>query len=262
MIASTMGPMARARQPSGPDPRQNRLLAALPGPDYEALRPTLEPVVLACGMALYESGSPQPYLYFPAGGIVSLLYLLEDGSSTEIALTGREGVVGIALFMGGGATPSRAVVQIPGHAWRMRAARMKRSFDRGGALQPLLLRYTQALITQMTQAAVCNRHHAVDQQVCRWLLLALDRLASSEIRMTQERIAHLLGVRREGVTEAAGRLQSAGLIEYSRGRIRVLERAGLEQRVCECYAVVRREYERLLPALTPAKAGSPPAGCS
>ena len=254
--------MARARQGSEPDPRQNRLLAALPEADYEALRPALEPVVLAPGMALYESGRPQPYLYFPASGIVSLLYLLENGSSTEIALTGREGVVGVSLFMGGGATPSRAVVQIPGAGWRMRAASMKLSFDRGGALQPLLLRFTQALITQMTQTAVCNRHHAVDQQVCRWLLFVLDRLGSSVVAMTQERIAHLLGVRREGVTEAAGRLQAEGAIEYSRGRIRVLERAGLERGVCECYAVVKGEYDRLLPALTPATDGSPPASRS
>jgi CRP-like cAMP-binding protein len=203
-------------------------------------------------MALYESGRTQPWLYFPASGIVSLLYLLEDGSSTEIALAGREGAVGISLFMGGGVTPSRAVVQIPGHAWRMRAAQMRRSFERGAALQPLLLRYTQALITQMTQTSVCNRHHAIDQQVCRWLLLALDRLGTAEVRMTQERIAHLLGVRREGVTEAAVRLQAAGIIEYRRGRIRVLSRAGLEARACECYAVVRGEYERLLPPLTPA----------
>lgn len=261
-MRGTIRPMARVRQPSAPDPRRNRLLAALPAPDYQALLPALEPVALAPGMALYESGRPQPYLYFPASGIVSLLYLLEDGSSTEIALTGSEGVIGISLFMGGGVTPSRAVVQVPGYAWRMRAAPMKLSFDRGGALQPLLLRFTQALITQMTQTAVCNRHHAVDKQVCRWLLLALDRLPSSEIRMTQERIAHLLGVRREGVTEAAGKLQAAGLIEYSRGRIRVLNRGGLERRACECYAVVRSEYERLLPALTPATADPPRAGRS
>ena len=254
--------MVRARPPGGSDPRQNRLLAALSEPDFQALLPALEPVALAPGMALYESGRAQPWLYFPASGIVSLLYLLEDGSSTEIALAGREGVVGISLFMGGGVTPSRAVVQIPGHAWRMRAAPMKLSFDRGGGLQPLLLRFTQALITQMTQTAVCNRHHAVDQQVCRWLLLVLDRLATSEVRMTQERIAHLLGVRREGVTEAAGKLQAEGVIEYSRGRIRVLERAGLERRVCECYAVVRGEYERLLPPLRLATDGSARAGHS
>ena len=239
--------MARARLASGPDPRQNRLLAALSEADYEALVPALEPVALAPGTALYESGRAQPYLYFPASGLVSLLYLLEDGSSTEIAQTGRDGVVGISLFMGGGATPSRAVVQIAGDAWRWRAAPMKASFARGGALPALLLRFTQALITQMTQAVVCNRHHAIEQQVCRWLLLALDRLAATEIRMTQERIANLLGVRREAVTEAAGKLQAARLVAYSRGRIRVLERGALEQRACECYAVVRDEYERLLP---------------
>lgn len=254
--------MARPRQVSSPDPRQNRLLATLSEPDYQALLPALEPIVLTAGMALYESGRAQPYLYFPVSGIVSLLYLLEDGSCTEVALTGREGVVGISLVMGGGATPSRAVVQIAGHAWRMRAAAMKTNFASGGALQPLLLRFTQALITQMTQTAVCNRHHAVEQQLCRWLLLALDRLASSEIRMTQERIAHLLGVRREGVTEAAGKLQAAGLIEYSRGRIRVLDRKGLEQHVCECYAVLSREYDRLLPAVKPGTAGSPRASHS
>jgi CRP-like cAMP-binding protein len=258
--------VAPSRRPSLPDPRQNRLLAALPEPEFERLAPTLEPVALAAGTALYESGRAQPYLYFPASGIVSLLYLLEDGASTEIALTGWEGVVGVSLFMGGGVTPSRAVVQIAGHAWRMRAAAMKRSFARGEALQGLLLRFTQALITQMTQTAVCNRHHAVDQQLCRWLLLALDRLGSSEVRMTQERIANLLGVRREGVTEAAGKLQGAGAIEYSRGRIRVLDRDALEARACECYAVVKGEYERLLPAVAPgvrpATAGPPPAGRS
>jgi CRP-like cAMP-binding protein len=255
----TIRRVARARQPSGPDPRQNRLLAALPEADYQEVVPALEPVPLSAGMALYESRRPQPYLYFPASGIVSLLYLLEDGASTEVALTGREGAVGVSVFMGGGATPSRAVVQIAGHAWRMRAAPMKRSFDRGDALQGLLLRFTQALITQMTQTAVCNRHHAVDRQVCRWLLFALDRLAGREIRMTQERIASLLGVRREGVTEAAGKLQAAGVIEYSRGRIRVLDRAALEAGACECYAVVKDEYERLLPAVMPATAGLPRA---
>jgi CRP-like cAMP-binding protein len=240
--------VAHARQPSVPDPRQNRLLAALPEFEFQRLASILEPVALATGTALYESGRRQPYLYFPASGIVSLLYVLEDGASTEIALTGREGVVGVSLFMGGGVTPSRAVVQIAGHGWRMRAAAMKRSFDRGEVLQGLLLRFTQALITQMTQTAVCNRHHAVDQQLCRWLLFALDRLGSSEVRMTQERIANLLGVRREGVTEAAGKLQEAQLIAYSRGRIRVLDRGALEARACECYAVVTTEYERLLRA--------------
>jgi CRP-like cAMP-binding protein len=240
---------------SAPDARTNRLLAALPEADYRALAPGLQPVALAPGLALYESGRPQPWLYFPVSGIVSLLYVLEDGSSTEVALTGREGVVGISLFMGGGVTPSRAAVQVPGHAWRLSAAAMRGSFALGGALQPLLLRFTQALLTQMTQTAVCNRHHAVEQQVCRWLLLALDRLPTSEVRMTQERIANLLGVRREGVTEAAGRLQAAGVIEYKRGRIRVLERKGLEERACECYAVLRREYERLLPPVRPATGG-------
>ncbi len=219
--------MASTR-PTQPHPRHNRLLAALPPEEYDEVLPALEPVALAPGMVLYESGDPQPYLYFPDSGMVSLLYLLEDGGSTELAVTGSEGVVGVSLFMGGGTTPSRAVVQIRGHAWRMRPARMKRSLALGGALQPLLLRFTQALITQMTQ----------------------------------ERIAHLLGVRREGVTEAAGRLQAAGFIEYSRGRIRVLERAPLEGLVCECYAVVKSEYERLLPALRPATGGPPPAGRS
>lgn len=257
-----MGEMASKRPTPKIDPRHNRLLAALPQDDYEDVVPTLEPVALSRGMALYESGDPQPYLYFPDSGLVSLLYLLENGGSTELAVTGSEGVVGVSLFMGGGTTPSRAVVQIPGHAWRMRPGPMQRSFARGGALQPMLLRFTQALITQMTQAAVCNRHHSVDQQVCRWLLFALDRMPSNEIPMTQERIAHLLGVRREGVTEAAGRLQTAGFIEYSRGRIRVLERAQLESSVCECYAVVKSEYDRLLPALRPATAGPPPAGRS
>ena len=254
--------MASTRPTLPTDPRHNRLLAALPPDEYEEVLPALEPVPLKPGMALYESGDPQPYLYFPESGLVSLLYVLEDGGSTELAVTGSEGVVGVSLFMGGGTTPSRAVVQIPGYGWRMRAGPMQRSIARGGALQPLLLRFTQALITQMTQVAVCNRHHSVDQQVCRWLLFALDRRPSNEIPMTQERIAHLLGVRREGVTEAAGRLQAAGVIEYSRGRIKVLERAQLESTVCECYAVVKREYDRLQPALRPVTAGPPPAGRS
>jgi CRP-like cAMP-binding protein len=254
--------MAPTRHTLQTHPRRNRLLAALPEDEYEELVPALEPIVLTPGMALYESGDAQPYLYFPDSGMVSLLYLLEDGGSMELAVAGSEGVVGVSLFMGGDTTPSRAVVQIRGHAWRMRPAPMKRSIARGGALQPLLLRFTQALITQMTQVAVCNRHHSVDQQVCRWLLFALDRAGSSEIRMTQERIAHLLGVRREGVTEAAGRLQTAGVIEYSRGRIRVLDRAQLESLVCECYSVVKSEYDRLLPALRPATGGPPPAGRS
>jgi CRP-like cAMP-binding protein len=198
-------------------------------------------------MVVYESGAAQGYVYFPASSIVSLLYVLEDGASAEIAVTGNEGLVGIALFMGGETTPSRAVVQSAGEGYRLRASVLKREFEAGGELQHLLLRYTQALITQMAQTAVCNRHHSVDQQLCRWLLLSLDRLHGNELVMTQELIANMLGVRREGVTEAAGRLQSAGLIHYRRGHIEVLDRRQLEARVCECYAVVRKEYDRLLP---------------
>jgi CRP-like cAMP-binding protein len=187
-------------------------------------------------------------VYFPTSGIVSLLYVLIDGSSAEIAVTGCEGLVGISLFMGGETTPSRAVVQSAGKAYRLNAAMLKTTFERGGALQHLLLRFTQALITQMAQTAVCNRHHSVDQQLCRWLLLSLDRLPARELVMTQELIANMLGVRREGVTEAAGKLQADGLIHYRRGRINVLDRAGIEARVCECYSVVKKEYDRLLPA--------------
>ena len=227
-------------------PRQNQLLAALPEADYERLLPQLELVPLPLGWALYESGSEQGYVYFPTDSIVSLLYVMEDGSSAEIAIAGNEGVVGIALFMGGETTPSRAVVQSAGYAYRLRASVLKAEFDRGGPLQHLLLRYTQALLTQMAQTAVCNRHHSVEQQLCRWLLLSLDRLPSNELTMTQELIANMLGVRREGVTEAAGKLQAAGLIHYSRGRITVLDRPNLEARVCECYAVVKRECDRLL----------------
>jgi CRP-like cAMP-binding protein len=212
-------------------------------------------VPLPLGAALYESGGAQGFVYFPTSSIVSLLYVLEDGSSAEIAVTGCEGLVGIALFMGGETTPSRAVVQSAGHGYRLKAAVLKQEFESGGALQHMLLRFTQALITQMTQTAVCNRHHAVDQQLCRWLLLSLDRLPSNELVMTQELIANMLGVRREGVTEAAGKLQAEGLIEYSRGRITVLDRAHLEARVCECYSVVRKEYDRLLPAATADMAG-------
>jgi len=197
-------------------------------------------------MSVYESGDPQGYVYFPTTAIVSLLYVMEDGSSAEIAIVGNEGVVGVALFMGGESTPSRAVVQSAGHAYRLRARTIKGEFDLGGVLQHLLLRYTQSLITQMAQTAVCNRHHAIEQQLCRWLLLSLDRLQSNELTMTQELIANMLGVRREGVTEAAGRLQAAGLIHYSRGRIKVLDRPGLEALACECYAVVKRETDRLL----------------
>jgi CRP-like cAMP-binding protein len=229
------------------NPKVNRLLAALPEETYQALLPFLEQVALPLGLVVYESGGVQGYVYFPTTGIVSLLYVLADGASAEIAVTGSEGLVGIALFMGGGTTPSRAVVQSAGHGFRLKAAELKKQFEAGGALQHVLLRYTQALITQMTQTAVCNRHHAVDQQLCRWLLLSLDRLSGSELVMTQELIANMLGVRREGVTEAAGKLQDEGLIRYSRGRITVLDRPQLEARVCECYAVVKKEYDRLLP---------------
>ena len=233
--------------PPGRSPRQNRLLAALPAADYERLLPHLEPVSLELGKALYESGSHQGYVFFPTNSIVSLLYVMEDGSSAEIAVVGNEGLVGIALFMGGESTPSRAVVQSAGHGYRLRGSVLKSEFGQGGDLQHLLLRYTQALITQMAQTAVCNRHHSLDQQLCRWLLLSLDRLQGNDLVMTQELIANMLGVRREGVTEAALRLQAHGLIRYARGRITVLDRAGLERRTCECYAVVKREYDRLLP---------------
>jgi CRP-like cAMP-binding protein len=228
------------------NPKQSQLLAALPPADYARLLPDLELVPLPLGSAVYESGKEQEYVYFPSASIVSLLYVMEDGSSAEIAVVGNEGVVGIALFMGGETTPSRAVVQSAGHAYRLKASLLKKEFERGGPLQYLLLRYTQALITQMAQTAVCNRHHSVEQQLCRWLLLSLDRLPSNELSMTQELIANMLGVRREGVTEAAGKLQEAGLIEYSRGKITVLDRPKLEARVCECYAVVKRESDRLL----------------
>lgn len=228
-------------------PLQNHLLAALPRADYQQLLPSLELIPLPLGWAVYESGHDQGYVYFPTTSIVSLLYVMEDGSSAEIAIVGNDGLVGIALFMGGETTPSRAVVQSAGYGYRLKAATMKKEFERGGELQHLLLRYTQSLITQMAQTAVCNRHHSVEQQLCRWLLLSLDRLTSSELKMTQELIANMLGVRREGVTEAAGKLQKDKLINYSRGHITVLDRPGLEKRVCECYAVVKKEMDRLLP---------------
>lgn len=227
-------------------PTSNLLLAALPAGDFEGLLPHLEPVALPLGWALYESGDRLSHVFFPTEGIVSLLYVMEDGASAEIAVTGNESLIGISLFMGGESTPSRAIVQSAGHAYRLGSEVLKREFERGGPLQHLLLRYTQALITQIAQTAVCNRHHAVEQQLCRWLLLSLDRLSCNEMHMTQELIANMLGVRREGVTEAAGRLQDAGLIRYHRGQIAVLDRPGLEQRVCECYAVVKQECDRLL----------------
>jgi len=232
-------------------PKKNHLLAALPAEDYARLLPNLELIAMPLGWAVYESGGHMAYLYFPTTSIVSLLYVMESGASAEIAITGNEGLVGISLFMGGESTPSRAVVQSEGNGYRLKASILKKEFALGGHLQHLALRYTQALITQMAQTAVCNRHHAVDQQLCRWLLLSLDRLPSNELRMTQELIANMLGVRREGVTEAAGKLQAAGLIHYSRGKITVLDRPKLEQRVCECYGVVKREFDRLLPYKLP-----------
>lgn len=226
---------------------QNQLLAALPKAEWLRWLPDLEPVDLPLGTVLYESGCNMPYVYFPTNAIVSLLYVLEDGASAEIAVVGFEGVVGISIFMGGGSTPSRAVVQSAGSGFRLRADLVKQEFARSGPVMHLMLRYTQALITQMSQTAVCNRHHSLDQQLCRWLLLSLDRLQGNQLVMTQELIANMLGVRREGVTEAALKLQKAALISYARGHISVLDRPGLEQRTCECYAVVKREYDRLLP---------------
>ena len=231
-------------------PRQNHLLAALPAAERERLYPDLELVPLPLGDVLYESGKQLQHVYLPTDSIVSLLYVMADGASAEIAVVGNEGIIGIALFMGGESMPNRAVVQSAGHAYRLKGQLVKEEFNRSGALQHLLLRYTQALLTQMAQTAVCNRHHSVDQQLCRWLLLSLDRLASNELVMTQELIANMLGVRREGVTDAAGKLQKAGLIKYGRGRITVVDRVGLEARTCECYAVVKKESDRLLPDLT------------
>lgn len=231
------------------DPRRNQLLASLPDDEWARWRPQLELVDLPLGKVLYESGAVQRFVYFPTDAIVSLLYVLEDGASAEIAVVGVEGVVGVSLFMGGGSTPSRAVVQSAGHGFRMSSAMMKEEFNRSGPVMHLMLRYTQALLTQMSQTAVCNRHHSLDQQLCRWLLLSLDRLRGSELVMTQELIANMLGVRREGVTEAALKLQRAGLISYARGRISVLDRPGLERRTCECYEVVKKEYDRLLPQI-------------
>ena len=228
-------------------PRKNHLLAALPEKDFARLLPDLEPIAMPLGWVLYESGGQMGYLYFPTTSIVSLLYVMENGASAEVAIAGNEGLVGISLFMGGDSTPSRAVVQSAGEGYRIKAGALKKEFALGGALQHLALRYTQALITQMAQTAVCNRHHSVDQQLCRWLLLSMDRLQDNELKMTQELIANMLGVRREGVTAAAGGLQADGLIHYSRGHITILDRPGLERRACECYAVVKTELDRLLP---------------
>jgi CRP-like cAMP-binding protein len=229
------------------DPRQNHLLSAPPAEERARLFPHLELVSMPLGDAVCEPGVPMRHVYFPTTSIVSLLYVMEDGASAEIAVVGNEGIVGVSLFMGGETTTSRAVVQSAGHAYRLTGQLLKDAFFLAGPMQRVLLRYTQALLTQMSQTAVCNRHHSVDQQLCRWLLLSLDRLSSNELTMTQELIANMLGVRREGVTEAAGELQRAGLIRYSRGRITVTDRPGLEARVCECYQVVKTEFDRLLP---------------
>ncbi len=240
--------------PALPDPRKNQLLAALPDAEWERWRPQLEYVEMPLGQVLYESGSTLSHVYFPTTAIVSLLYVMEDGAPAEIAVVGHEGVVGVSLFMGGESTTSRAVVQSAGQGFRLGSQAMKDEFLRAPVLQ-LLLRYTQALITQMAQTSVCNRHHSLDQQLCRWLLLSLDRLPGSELVVTQELMANMLGVRREGVTAAALSLKKAGLIRYARGRVTVLDRPGLEQRTCECYAVVKSEYDRLLPALAAAVSG-------
>jgi len=232
--------------PTPHSPQQNHLLAALPAEDFARLASDLELIPMPLGEALYESGGRLQHVYFPTTSIVSLLYVMEDGASAEIAVVGNEGILGISLFMGGETTPSRAVVQSAGFGYRLKAQLLKQEFNRAGAVMHLLLRYTQALITQMAQTAVCNRHHSVEQQLCRWLLLSLDRLTTTELSMTQELIANMLGVRREGVTEAAGKLQKQDLIKYSRGRITVLDRPGLEKEVCECYAVVKKEFDRLL----------------
>jgi CRP-like cAMP-binding protein len=229
---------------------QNHLLDALTKFDLKRFEEDLELIELPLGQVLYESGGKLNYAYFPTTAIISLLYVMEDGSSAEIAVVGNEGILGVSLFMGGETTPSRAVVQSAGYGYRLKGNFLKEEFKRAGPTMRLLLLYTQALMTQMSQTAVCNRHHSIEQQLCRWLLLSLDRLETNELRMTQELIANMLGVRREGVTEAAGRLQKQGLINYSRGRIKVLDRPALEQRCCECYKVVKVEYDRLLPEYT------------
>lgn len=231
------------------EPTRNLLLDSLPNEDYARLAPYLERVPMALGEVLYESGGQMRYVFFPATSIVSLLYVMENGAPAEIAVVGNEGILGISLFMGGDTTPSRAVVRSAGHGYRLRAARIKTEFARFGPTMNLLLRYTQALITQMAQTAVCGRHHSIDKQLCRALLLSLDRLSTNTMAMTQEMIANMLGVRREGVTAAAGSLQEAGLIRYTRGKITVLDRPGLEARCCECYQVVKTEFHRLLPYL-------------
>jgi len=246
-VVSTAATRLKATERFVTSPHLNHLLNALPPDDFKRLAPHLDHRHLKLGDVLYEPGTAMRHVYFPTTAIVSLLYVMEDGASAEIGIVGNEGILGISLFMGGETTPSRAVVQSEGYGYRMKAQLLKDEFSRFGAMMQLLLRYTQALITQMSQTAVCNRHHTVDQQLCRWLLLSLDRLASNELTMTQELIANMLGVRREGVTEAAGKLQKAGLINYRRGKIAVLDRLGIEERSCECYEVVKKEFERLLP---------------
>ena len=230
-----------------PDPRQNRLLASLPEAELLRWQSQLEPIVMPLGQVIYEPGVMLSHAYFPTSAIVALMYMTETGASAEIAVVGNEGLVGVPLFMGGGSTPSRAVVRNAGAGFRMPGSAIREEFSRSEAVTRIFLRYTQALIVQMAQVAACNRHHKVDQQLCRWLLLTLDRLPGHDLAVTQEQIAHLLGVRREGVTEAALSLQGAGLISYRRGHITVLDRPGLEKRSCECYAVVKAEYDRLLP---------------
>ena len=232
---------------STPDPRQNWLLAALGDVEWQRISPHLQPLTLPLGKVLYDPGSKPSHVYFPTTAIVSLLYVMENGASAEIAVVGNEGLVGISLFMGGQSTSSQAVVQAAGDGFRLPATVLMQEFNRGGPVLHLLLRYTQALITQMAQTSVCNRHHALDQQLCRWLLLTLDRLRSSELVMTQELLSTILGVRRASISDAAGALQRDGLIRYERGRITVLDRPALERRSCECYAVVKKEYDRLLP---------------
>jgi CRP-like cAMP-binding protein len=236
---------------SSQEPQRNQLLAALPPAERERLYPHLQFVEMPLGKVLYESGDALTHVYFPTDSIVSLLYVMEDGASAEISVVGNEGLIGVALFMGGETTPSRAIVQSAGYAYRLIGKQLKEEFHRNGEMQLLLLRYTQALITQMAQTAVCNRHHSVDQQLCRWLLLCFDRLSSNQLIMTQELIANMLGVRREGVTDAAGKLQKLGVIRYARGQITLLDRPKLERLCCECYAVVKKETDRLLPGRSP-----------
>jgi CRP-like cAMP-binding protein len=251
VVASVVEPLDTSMPLLVHHPRQNHLLAAFSPAEQQRLYSHLQLVPMPLGKVLYESGDVLRHVYFPTDSIVSLLYVLADGASAEISVVGNEGLIGIALFMGGETTPSRAIVQSAGFAYRLIAQQLKDEFHRSGEMQLLLLRYTQALITQMAQTAVCNRHHSVDQQLCRWLLLSLDRLASNELVMTQELIANMLGVRREGVTEAAGKLDRLGVIRYARGRITVLDRPKLEELCCECYAVVKKESDRLLPRATP-----------